>query len=326
MKRYLSHIVFLVLMFLATLYLYQYRKLGTLDRREMAFDISASGNVDEIIISNSEGTAALRRENGEWILNSRYKARERAVELMLQTLSRLRIVSPAPMSVADELENKFRDEATMVELRIGRKTRRYLVYSGGSQFPTYMRFDRASQAFVMEVLGFSGHVASLFVSDEAYWRPNILFNYRMDEIAEVVVQHRAPEEGSFLLRQTDKPEFTLYSYPEGNRVELISDSLAIRFLSGFFYTPFERFATPGEKLLNDSLAGAKPDHMIRVTDRSGSEMEVHFHRIVTGGNNDAAEYDLFRLHALITGKGEMVVVPYHSVDLLLRSACYFNPH
>jgi hypothetical protein len=327
MKKYTYHMVFLALLGLTTLYFYQVRRSTTIERRQMDFAVSRPAAVSEITITGNEGRIVLQRgEKGKWILNSRYEVRQRAIDIMLQTLARIRVISPVSLTAADDLMNRFREEAMQIDLRLGNRTRRYLIYSPGGQSPTYMMRHGGSQAFVVEVLGFNGHVASLFVSDEAYWRPNILFNYHLNEIAEVIVQHRDPGQESFMLNQSADRKINLYSYPEGNPIDGISDSLAVRFLANFFYVPYERFADHAERAKKDSLSGIGTDHLITVRDHRGTETSVHLYKIVTGnGEGDTTEYDPFRLYALIGDKTEMVIVPYHSVDLLLRSASWFIP-
>jgi hypothetical protein len=325
MRQYISHIVFLILLVLVTIYLLQFRKGTTLDRRQMDFAISRPGLVTEIKIEADNGTVKLERKNGRWILNSEHEAREKAVGLMLQTLSRLRVVSPAPTAIATELAEKFRDEALRLEIQTGKKRDAWLIYSESQNSPTYMLKQGASQAFIVEVLGFNGHVASLFVPDEDWWRPDILFNYHIHEIAEVTVQHRDNARQSFMLRQSPDRVLSLYTWPGGQPINEFSDSLAIRFLANFFHITHERLALPDEFMLVDSLAGEHPDHIVTVTDFGGSRKEVRLHRIMKGISEDGTpEYDIFRLYAIRGDDAGMAVVSYLSFDLVLREASYFS--
>ncbi len=325
MKKYITQIIVLILLALLAFSLHQYRRGTTLGRKEMAFAITGLERVSEIIISGDEGKINLKRENGKWILNSRYEAREKAVEMLLQTLARLRVSRPTPISALEEVNDKFYDESFRVDVVSGRRSKIFYVYSDGPESPTYMLKHGASQPFIIEVLGYSGHVASLFVSDETYWRKNVLFNYSLNEIAEVTVYKKDNEEGSFMLRQLPDKQLCLYKYPGIKKLEEINDSLAIRFLANFFYIRFERFANTDERMLIDSLVKADPDYMIRVAGHNESISEVFFHKIIMENSSgaDSMQHDLFRLHALFNDRSDMVIVPYHSVDLILRTSSYF---
>ena len=294
---------------------------------QMDFAITRPGSVNEIIISDGESRAFLQKDgNGEWVLNSEHEPRKKAVDLMLQTLTRLRSNYPVALTEREDLTGNFNDRATRVEVKTGNRTRSWLIYSEGQESPTFMLKEGDSKAYVVEVLGFSGHVASLFVADESFWRSNNLFNYHMSEIAEVTVQHKDPDMQSFRLSQSPEREFTLYEFPGGEQIPEISDSLAVRFLANFFYVPFERYANKNEEVLIDSLVRSDPDHIIGLKDFSGNTHEIYLHRKALNNTTETEEYDPFRLYALKEEKRELVIIPYLSVDLLLRSASYFTSH
>lgn len=305
--------------------IYQNRKGTSLNIRDIDFDLEDHDRIVEVTISGDGEEVVLTRENGLWMLNSQFEARDKAVEMLLQTLARLRVHSPAPLAQTDAIMKSLSNEALQIDIDLGRRTRRYFVFSEGGESPTYMLRDGSSRPYRIEVLGYDGNVASLFVPDEGFWRTNMLFNIRLIDIAEVRVKHREDQEGSFILRQTPQNEYALFSFPEEELMEGLSDSLAIRYLANFFYVPYERMAGRHERTVLDSLLRSEYDHMIKVTPHEGTVTEVYFHRIVTeaGDEEDQVSHDLFRLYALINDKSDLVIVPYHSVDLLLRNSSYF---
>lgn len=325
MKKYSFHIILFVFLVILAVFLQKQAEWTTLGRTGTDFSITGSERVSAIIITDNDNQVRLTRENGKWMVNSKYEAGARVVDMMLQTLQRIRVSGPAPFSGREDLLEKLSDESVRIDIHKGRRSRTYYLYSEDESSPTYIIAQGSTRAFEAEVIGFSGHVASLFVSDEGHWRTNMLFNYKPDDIAEVFVKHRDNPGGSFLLSQTPENKFSLYDYPEGESGEKLNDSLAIRYLANFFYVPYERLARAEEILLMDSLKKSKADHMIRVTDRDGEVSEVFFHKIIldAGEGSGAPDYDIFRLHALINDKNDMIVVTYHSVDLLLRTYSYF---
>jgi hypothetical protein len=326
MNKYRFHIATIIILLLIALLLYRNTGRSTLGRHTSAFAVSDTGRVTGISIDDGTSKIVLTREkNDKWSLNSSYEPSGRAVEMLLQTLTRLRISSPAPRSVSNELREKQWEGSLRLEIREGRRSHTYFVYSAGLQEPTYMRDAGDSRIWEMEVVGFGGNVASLFIADEGFWRSNILFSFRPADIAEVIVVYTGQDDDSFMLRQSADRQVSLFSYPEVVQSEGIDDSLAVRYLSGFMHVPFERFAGADENLLIDSLRSAGPDYFIRVTGHDGKVAEVRLHRIRTDNNPDNGnpEFDIFRLHAIVNDGREMVIVPWHLVDLILRSYSYF---
>lgn len=326
MKKYRLHIILVTILALLALFLNEYRKGSTLGRRTANFSVTDTRQVNEVIITGEDARVELRKENGKWLLNTEYEPGEKAVEMLLQTLERLRITGPAPLAIQEDLKEKLHEESVRVDLRVGRRLRTYYVYSAGPDESTYMIMDGGSRAFEMEVVGFDGNVASLFIADEGFWRSNIIFNYRPSEIAEVKVIYPGNGDESFLLRQSADRDLSLFSYPQGKKEENLKDSLAIRYLANFLYVPFERFAGREERALLDSLLRAEPDYLIRVTGHNGKTGEVRLHKIPTGNgvNGDLPDFDIFRLHGLINDGNDMIVLPWHSVDLLLRTYSWFS--
>ncbi len=304
------------------MFLYKCRTGTSLGRRETSFSVENFNQINRISITSHDGRTTLQRENGKWVLGSGHDARENAVGMLLQTFGRLRVNSPVPNSLLEKVNHKLQSEAVRIDINIGRKSRSYYMWSEGPDHPTYMLRHGSSNPYVVEVLGYSGSVAGLFITEEGYWRTNILFNYRPDEIEEVVIHHRDNDEGSFILRQSPIGEFTIKNHVDNDMIRRIDDSLAIRYMANFIYVPYERMARTEERELIDSLIIAGHDYHISLRTRKGTGTEVWFNRILLNGGEDR-KFDLFRLYALINEGEDLVIVPYHEVDLLLRRYSYF---
>jgi hypothetical protein len=323
MFKYRFYILGFVLLGIVAVFLHKCRTGNSFGSREASFAVENYDQINMISITSHDSQISLQRKNGYWLLDSGHDARENAVEMLLRTFGRLRVNSPVPNSLLEKVNHKLQSEAIRIDIKIGRKSRRYYVWSEGPGHPAYMLRHGSSNPYVVEVLGYSGNVAGLFVAEEGYWRTNILFNYRPDEIEEVLVQYRDNEEDSFILRQSPAGEFTIKNHADGDNVMRIEDSLAIRYLANFIYVPYERMAGREERMMIDSLLIAGYDYHISVGAREGNATEVWLYRILLNGDGDQV-FDLFRLYALINEGEELVIIPYHEVDLLLRRYSYFT--
>jgi hypothetical protein len=321
-KKYRLQIIVIFLLGLVAVFLHAHRERTSLGRRNINIAVTSSVRVNEIIISDNDSYIKLLKGEEGWILSSGHAVREKAAELLLQTLERLQVSGPAPLSQVDEINEKLLKESLRVDISEGRRSRSYRIYSAGGSQPTYMRMNGNRSVFKVEVVGFTGNVASLFIPEENYWRSNILYNYKPSEIREVMVLHGENNDDSFILTQFPANNFSLSGYPDGNRAGDLNDSLAIRYLAGFYYVPYERIAEPAELLLSDSLMKARPDYTLRIKKHNGDISEAKFHRIIVKASGDHFQFDLFRMHAVTDG-GSMIVIPYHSVDLLLRPYSWF---
>ncbi len=323
MRRYRYHITAVAILFLLVLFFHQYRGSNRSFLWSTGFAISNYEDIDRVLISDGYVDLTLTRDEGDWVVNRRFEARGKAVDMLLQTFGRLRVSSPVPRNMLETVEEGLSSEAVRVEAHVGRRSHIYYIWSPGPGKATYMIKEGADEPVVVEVVGFNGHVASLFVTDPGYWRPNVLFSIPPNDIAEVIVHHSEDEQGSFVLRQPRPGVYKLYGHAGEEACEGMNDSLAVRFLSNFIYVPYERLAREKELELSDSLLAAGHDYFIRVTCREGSVSDLYLHRIINEYENGDPVFDLFRLHGLLEGGSEMVIVPYHSVDLILRKITYF---
>jgi hypothetical protein len=328
MKRYTLQVTVLVILVLLAVFLHEYRERSTPGHKRITNSLARSAKADKIIITGNGSQVILRNTNGEWFLNSGNETREKAVEMLLQSLERLRINGPAPISRKEELLEKLSGESVRIDITEGRRSRTYFIYSAGSFEPAYIKLAGRNRIFETEVLGFNGHIPSLFVTDEGYWKSNILFSYNPSEIAEIMVIHAGRHGDSFVLKQSPRNHFSLHLFPEDFHSGEFSDSLAVRYLANFFYVPYERPANSMERLLADSLVSAVPDYLIRVTPNDGRVSEARFYKIISAetGADGSLQHDVFRLHAMINDGNDMIVVAWHSVDLLLRPSSYFYPY
>jgi hypothetical protein len=321
MLKYRFHIATVLILLVVAMVLYRNSGRSTLGHKDVAIAVTNTDRVTAITITGSASEVSLVRENdSRWYLNSGFEPSESAVKLLVQTLARLRISGPAPQSVSSLFNDDLR-----IDIHEGRRARSIFVYSHGPGEPTYMRRSGDTRIWEVEVVGFGGHVASLFVADENYWRSNVLFGYKPAEIEEVIVVYPGEAEKSFILRQSADRQVSLFRHPDDGQAESVIDSIAARYLSGFMHVPFERFAGSGEKLLLDSLRNAGPDYLISVKGRNGEVTRASLHRILTGtsGTDGNPGFDVFRLHAVVNEGDDMVIVAWHMVDLLLRSYSYF---
>lgn len=328
MKRYSLQVTVVILLVLLAAFLHEFRGRSTLGHKKITSSLARSGNADEIAITGNGSQVILRKTNGEWTLNSGNEVRENAMEMLLQSLERLRISGPAPISLREELGEILLNESVRIDITEGKRSRTYFIYSAGRYEPAYILMPGNTRIFETEVVGFNGHIPSLFVTDELFWRSNILFSFIPSEIAEVKVIHSGNDSDSFILRQSSRNHYSLHFFPEDKQSDGLSDSLAIRYLANFFYVPYERPANSMERLLADSLMNAGPDYLIRVTSHEGRVSEARLHKILSAepGADGSLQYDVFHLHAMINDGNDMIVVPWHSVDLLLRPSSYFLPH
>ncbi len=325
MKRSYFYITALLILGVAVVWILTKDHGRTISSRVTDFAVDEPERLDRIVLEKGERRLELNREEGKWLLNLMFEARTDAIEQLFKALRRIRVKSPSPLSLQDELDKGFADSSIKVDLHRGRRKKRYYVYDHVQDSQGYMMMEGSDQSFAVEVHGYEGKLSDLFVVDEGYWRPNMLFQINPRSIESVSVEYGENNEHSFFLKIRERNDYKL-SLPSGDIVENVNDSLVSVFLSNFYYVPFQRFADSEEKQLADSLAASEPAYTITVAGDDDYKRKVDLYRVVRSVDETSGEVktDPFILYGF-TGNGEdMVIVRYTDVDLILRRGGYFT--
>lgn len=297
----------------------------TFDRGLTDFAVQETGRLERIIMEDGDKRLELEKKEGKWILNGILETREEAVEQFFQTLQRIRIKSPAPAALSEELLAGFSDSSVKVSLSTGRSSKTFFVYENGLRNEAYMMMENSEQPFAVDVYGYRGSVSNLFVVDEGYWRPNMLFSANPSHISSVRVEYSEKPSHSFLLEQAEKNRYKLTKLSSGEKIERLNDSIVAVFLSNFYYLPFQRYANDEEIKKADSLRNSLPEYRITLSTENGYFRDVKLFRVSLSSDTETGgrQTDPFILHGLVNNDEDMIIVRYTDVDLILRRAGYF---
>ncbi len=328
MKREYYYLVAFLVLVIALIWFLTRDHGRTLDRRLTDFAVQETDRLDRIVLEEGEKRLELEKKaDGKWIVNGMFETRKDAVEQFFETLRRIRVKSPSPRSLREELLRGIGESSLKVTLHKGRRSKSYYVYEHAPRNETFMMMENSEEPFAVDIYGFSGRITELFVIDEGYWRPNVLFRAIPSQIISVRVDH-APEAGrSFLLRVEGKKEFELTRLFTGEKVEPLNDSLVVAYLSNFYYVPFQRYANEKEKMKADSLRSAEPAYRVSVKGENEYEKDVKLFHVTLSAEKpqEMRETNPFILHGLINNDKDMIIVRYTDMDLILRTADYFSP-
>lgn len=94
-KNRLAFILILVMIGFAAILVWQNRSKTTLSNKETAFAVRDTASITKIFIADLDtADVLLERTPQGWIANKEYKAHNRKVELLLETMMKLRVRSP----------------------------------------------------------------------------------------------------------------------------------------------------------------------------------------------------------------------------------------
>ena len=184
----------IVILFLGTcIYLLskQDNSITRTDRRD--FSIADTSEVIKVTLSSkAPEIAVLNRQNeNSWIVNGKYKARKSGIFYLLQTLQRMEIAHPVPLSMRDNVIGNLAVKGIKVEVEL-KNGKNKIFYVGGENkelTATFMMIKGASEPYAVHIPGFKGYLSGRFFTQEYLWRDKTVINYDNRNISSVQMQY-----------------------------------------------------------------------------------------------------------------------------------------
>ena len=184
----------IVIVFLGTcIYLLskQDNSITRTDRRD--FSIADTSEVIKVTLSSkAPEIAVLNRQNeNSWTVNGKYKARKSGIFYLLQTLQRMEIAHPVPLSMRDNVIGNLAVKGIKVEVQL-KNGKEKIVYVGGENkelTATFMMLKGALEPYAVHIPGFKGYLSGRFFTQEYLWRDKTVINYDNRNIASVKMQY-----------------------------------------------------------------------------------------------------------------------------------------
>ena len=184
----------IVILFLGTcIYLLskQDNSITRTDRRD--FSIADTSEVIKVTLSSkAPEIAVLNRQNeNSWTVNGKYKARKSGIFYLLQTLQRMEIAHPVPLSMRDNVIGNLAVKGIKVEVEL-KNGKNKIFYVGGENkelTATFMMLKGALEPYALHIPGFKGYLSGRFFTQEYLWRDKTVINYDNRNIASVKMQY-----------------------------------------------------------------------------------------------------------------------------------------
>lgn len=300
------------------------------------FAIKDTASINQIRITNTEAdTTILRRNGNHWTANNEFRIEQSPLNTMLKTIRNIRVKSEVNKTLSDNLIQQMISRHTKVEIyQDGSLSKIYYVGNPTKdQYGTYMLLEtpeegRSSKVFVMELPGHKGHLATRFFADLETWRFSGIFNYSMDNLAQIeLLNHEKPQE-SVLIQVQNESNFLLTT-PDGQPIDNFNVGKVGNYVPKYkkiHYNFFENNLTAQQK--DSVIHQAQPFFTIKVTDKSGTTKKVDCYKRqaykgATDVDGQPLKYDIDRFIGVIDNE-QVVVCQYFVFDPLFRTKSYFT--
>jgi hypothetical protein len=315
LRKYLSYLIlFVLLSTIATLVFT--KKSRTLHKGIYAIIPQEVRLVDKIVITQKDNQITLDKSENNWKVNGTADARKEVLELLISSMQRIEILSPASKAIRNKISADMRSVGRNVKLYKGGRVigSFFICYNPFQIEGTYMMDEQSDIPVMVKLKGYTEkNIENLFSMNLNTWRENTLFGYDPVDIKEIVVEYTSEPEKSFKILRSDNGDLILSELRQSLSIDLVN----MHELSDYLYF-FGKVKYKYEGIsLADNMNSERPFVRIIVKSFQGSETTLTAYRYYRSVKSSDA-FDKNRFIALINHEKDTVLINYPDIDPILR--------
>lgn len=253
------------------------------DRQFAAEDIE---RVHKIFLADRRGNQTLlTRQNGYWLYNNEHRARQNAVDNLLDAVRRIQVKYKPPEAAVENMIGDLSSQGIKVELYDNDDKLLKTYYIGGGtadERGTHAIMEGAEQPYVTHIPGWEGNIRFRYNLKGDDWRDKTLLSFLPEEIASISVEYPKQKNKSFRLFN-EEGEYSVTPFYE---ITPVIDKPVIQGKAEAYLTKFESIvaeAFENDNPVRDSVLQQVPFSIITVKNRAGIETELRLFPIIPRG-------------------------------------------
>lgn len=328
-----SVIVLLALLLLAGYFFFK-NSSTTIKKEQSDFAIEDTASVVRVELYK-KGNAIIkldRMPSGKWQLNESFAARPDAIQVLLETIKKVKVKAPVPKAAFENIVKDIAANGTKVSIFTDNGDEPSKVFYVGSSNQqhngTYMLLEQSTVPFLMHIEGVNGYLNTRFFVNENEWRSTEVFHAAINEIQHLSVEDKRKPENSFEVEAINNTDFFNLNI-NGSAVapEKVDTSALFQYLSYYSFINFEGFEETKTEQFIDSVKLSNPFKIISLTDKLGKTTVFKaFDKPMPPGSEDfegnVLTVDMDRMYGYINDK-EFVVAQYFVFDKLSQNPLSF---
>ena len=253
---------------------------NTEDYKDFAIEDTAA--VSKIFLSRASGEKLLltRVNASEWIVNNSFPARKDGVDLILKTLSDIKVSGVVAKDQMEHIIKRLATGATKVEFYTTDSKPAKTWYIGdptASRLGTNMLLEKdgkkSSKPYITHMIMERGYLGTRFFIDPTLWKDRVVMKCNPKDIKSVEVKHANDTLDSFKLEQYELGKFKVTNLNE-NSTEELSPQIAVPYLKEFSGVYYEYFDQQTSADIIDSVYSVLPRHIVKITMNDNKEFII----------------------------------------------------
>ena len=271
------------------------------------FAVPDTSSITKVILRDKKpSSVTLERTAKGWVVDSVYPVRKDAIEVLLKTLSEVRLKNFVTESAVPEINERMAVYGKWVEVFVGEhRVKHYIV---GTETPdmlgTYYKMVGAELPFSVYIQGFNGYLSTRFFTESTLWRDRTIFALAPESIKNIEMALPQDPSGGWMitrqnLKEIDGPLLEPASTPEHwsmvdgeYKVVPVNDPLALFTVVKSLQTlKYEGAIIPSDNVWakKDSIFASTPAFELLVNTADGQELRTRAFYKKPEGQQQAAD-------------------------------------
>jgi len=325
-KRYLWLIVLLCVAIYFFIFHY---KSGTINPASRRFSTTDTASISRIVLSSDSVSITLVRTDKGWLLDNSFTTRTEAIKALMNVLLLIDIKSPLPNVVSDSLSELLSSKGINVEVYKGEnKLKGFSILSTKTLgLGTIGKVENHRKAFTLQLPGFKGDLASLFVLDPDYWKSNRLFIADIDQISRIDVEIPNNPEKSFSVSLDEKGIRLKATYFD-RYIDQFDTSRVVGFVMGLSGLSYEKLLSKSSLEDRAAIVLSQPDQIFTITLINKKKLVLKTYPIPVDEYRDefgrTVKFDLNRLYISFNDDAIIAIATYMVFDPVLKDLSSFR--
>jgi|CXWJ01.1.fsa_nt_gi hypothetical protein len=323
-------LVVIILLGISAYFIYT-KNSGTIRKELRDFAVQDTASITKIFIADRKGykTTLERTAEKTWMVNGKYIALQKAVNILLETIKKVEVRSPVGKAAYNSVIKDLGTDGTKVEIYAGDKNLKtyYIGQPTQDMLGTFMFIEGSSTPFVTHIPGFNGFLSTRFTAKPDDWKSKIIFAYNDAMLKKITVIDPTDSAKSFRVERAGN-DFQLFSSPTNAAATDIYKSKIAAYLNHFAKLAYEYEETLIKKNAKDSILSSSPYKLLEVVNVSGKTDKIILYRkptvqgTLTSNDPETGQlrpFDPDRMFAIWNNDTNLYVVQYFMWDPVFKS-------
>lgn len=270
-----------------------------------------------------------RVDNDHWTVNESHRARQDAINNLLETIKKVRVKSPVNQSAMNTIMKTIISSHVLVEIyQEGKDEPVKTYYVGGANqlhTGTNMMMKGSTRPFVMHIEGFHGFLTPRYFVNGLEWRSREVFEYNPNEIQALSIAYSEQPERNFKVTRDESLTPTAYRGAELKEAKF--DTLLLNgYLQNYKMVHYESYEETKTDAFIDSVKASTPLFTIELKTQEEHRIVHGYRKPLKDGydlEGNPVKHDQDRIYIWVDSN-ELYIGQYAIFDKLTKGVYFFR--